>query len=104
MGKNEMKPRDVPMSDDAYKAIQQWIAARPKDSPYIFTHFEGGNSESPNARLTDQPLSSVSIWRIVKRYGAAVGLVDAETQASIIKPHDFRRFVGTRVAKKRGPK
>jgi integrase len=66
--------------------------------------FKGENSESPNARLTDQPLSSVSIWRIVKRYGSAVGLIDADTQASIIKPHDFRRFVGTRVAKKRGPK
>ena len=33
-----------------------------------------------------------------------MGLVDAETLESIIKPHDFRRFVGTRVAKKRGPK
>jgi len=102
--KNEVKFRDVPMSDEAYTAIQAWVAARPKTSAYIFTHFEGGNSEYPNARLSESPLSSVSIWRIVKRYGAAVGLVDAETLESIIKPHDFRRFVGTRVAKKRGPK
>ncbi|MGH2497540.1 MAG: tyrosine-type recombinase/integrase [Ktedonobacteraceae bacterium] len=102
--KNEVKFRDVPMSDEAYSAIQAWLAARPKNSAYIFTHFEGGKSESNNARLSDKPLSSVSIWRIVKRYGAEVGLVDPETLASIIKPHDFRRFVGTRIAKKRGPK
>lgn len=104
MGKNEKKTRDVPMSDDAYAAIQTWVAARPVRSPYIFTRFDGGNSEHGNGRLSDQPLSSVSIWRIVKRYGAAVGLLDAQTQESIIKPHDFRRFVGTRVAKKHGPK
>jgi integrase len=102
--KNEVKFRDVPMSDEAYKAIQAWVAARPRTSAYIFTHFEGGHSESGNARLSDRPLSSVSIWRIVKHYGAAVGLVDPETLESTIKPHDFRRFVGTRVAKKRGPK
>lgn len=102
--KNEVKFRDVPMSDEAYKAIQAWIAARPRNSAYIFTHFEGGKSESNNARLSDQPLSSVSVWRIVKRYGAEVGLVDPETLESTIKPHDFRRFVGTRIAKKRGPK
>jgi len=104
MGKNEKKTRDVPMSDDAYDAIQTWVAARPVRSPYIFTRFDGGSSENGNGRLSDQPLSSVSIWRIVKRYGAAVGLLDIETQESIIKPHDFRRFVGTRVAKKHGPK
>jgi integrase len=102
--KNEVRFRDVPMSDEAYKAIQSWIAARPKPSAYIFTHFEGGKSESAHARLSDKPLSSVSIWRIVKRYGMEVGLVDPETLESTIKPHDFRRFVGTRVAKKHGPK
>src|SRR5260370_9361285 len=105
MGKQyEVKFRDVSLSDEAYTAISGSVAAGPKTSASIFTHFEGGNSEYPNARLSESPLSSVSIWRIVKRYGAAVGLVDAETLESIIKPHDFRRFVGTRVAKKRGPK
>ena len=29
MGKNDTKPRDVPMSDDAYSAIQAWMTARP---------------------------------------------------------------------------
>ena len=102
--KNEVRFRDVPMSDAAYQAIGAWIAARPKESAYIFTHFEGGHAESENPRLSDQPLSSVSVWRIVKRYGAQVGLVDAQTLTSTIKPHDFRRFVGTRIAKTRGPK
>lgn len=104
MSKNEVKPRDVPMSDDAYEAIQAWLAARPVPSPYIFTHFEGGNSESEHVRLSDQPLSAKSIWQIVKRYGAEVGLVDPETLRGTIKPHDFRRFVGKRVIKTRGVK
>ncbi len=102
--KNEVKYRDVPMSDEAYQAIQAWVAVRPKPSAYIFTHFDGGKSEGEHTRLSDQPLSAVSVWRIVKQYGTQVGLVDAETQEATIKPHDFRRFVGTRVAKKRGPK
>ncbi len=104
MGKNDVKPRDVPMSDDAYEAIQQWIAARPGESPYLWTAFAGGRSASRNCRMSNEPISSVSVWRLVKRYGAAVGLVDADTGKAIIKPHDMRRFVGTRVAKKRGAK
>lgn len=104
MSKNEVKPRDVPMSDLAYEAIQEWLAARPVPSPYIFTHFEGGNSESEHARLSPEPLSAKSIWQIVKKYGAQVGLVDPETLRGTIKTHDFRRFVGKRVIKTRGVK
>jgi integrase len=63
-----------------------------------------GTPRAPTHGLSDQPLSAKSVWQIVKRYGAQVGLVDAQTNVSIIKSHDFRRFVGTRVAKKRGPK
>src|SRR5260370_21438288 len=87
--KNEVKFRDVPMSDEAYTAIQAWVAARPKTSAYIFTHFEGGNSEYPNARLSESPLSSVSIWRIVKRYGAPLGFVAPAPLEPTIHPHDF---------------
>src|SRR5258708_32229547 len=47
--KNEVKFRDVPMSDEAYTAIQAWVAARPKTPAYTFTHFEGGNTGGPNA-------------------------------------------------------
>jgi len=43
--------------------------------------------------VTDRPLSSVAIWKIVKKYSKENGLID-------VKPHDFRRFVGTQLARK----
>ncbi len=102
--KNEVKAREVPMSDEAYQAIGTWLAARPTSSRYLFTSFAGGRSQSEHPRLTDRPLSAKSIWQLVKRCGAAVGLVDQETLQGTIKPHDFRRFVGKRLIKTRGVK
>ena len=40
-------------------------------------------------------MSEVSAWRTVQRYAAQVGLAH-------IKPHDFRRFVGTQLATRKG--
>ncbi len=37
-------------------------------------------------------MSAVNVWRTVQHYAALVGLAH-------IKPHDFRRFVGTQFAK-----
>ncbi len=102
--KNEVKAREVPMSDEAYQAIGAWLSARPTPSRYLFTSFAGGRSQSEHPRLTDRPLSAKSIWQLVKRCGAAVGLVDQETLQGTIKPHDFRRFVGKRLIKTRGVK
>jgi integrase len=96
--KSEVKPRDVPMSDEAYEAIQAGAL------PVHLHALRGGNAESERARLSDQPLSAKSIWQIVKRYRAEVGLIDPETLRRTIKPHDFRRFVGKRVIKTRGVK
>jgi hypothetical protein len=42
---------------------------------------------------TAQPLSTVSAWRAVRKYALQCGLPQ-------IKPHDFRRFVGTELAKR----
>lgn len=88
-GKADAEPRA--MSKQAYDAIQMWLKARGEAgiaSDYIFTGFAGRGD-----RLTVQPISRVSAWRIVQRYAEAVGLEH-------IKPHDFRRFVGTQLARK----
>ncbi len=89
MGKNDLEFRDAPLSKEAYEAIQQWLKARTVDSDYIFTRFEGHGVD----RLSTEHLSTVSLWRIVRTYAAQCGLEH-------IKVHDFRRFVGTQLAKK----
>lgn len=87
MGKNDKEPRDAPLSPEAYTAIQNWLKQRPIESSYVFTSFQG-KGEHPNAT----PLKDVSIWRIVKGYADQCGIEH-------IKPHDFRRYVGTQLAK-----
>ena len=57
------------------------------DVPPIFTSFGGRGG-----RLSTAPLSSVGVWRVVQRYAEQVGQAD-------VKPHDFRRFVGTQLAR-----
>ncbi len=89
MGKNDLEYRDDPLSKEAYENIQEWLKARPVDSEYIFTRFEGHGDD----RLSSEHLSTVSLWRIVRAYASQCGLEH-------IKVHDFRRFVGTQLAKK----
>lgn len=94
--KNETAPRDVPLSPEAYAAILEWLAARPVASPYLFTRFDG-RGDGENVRASCQPLSAFSVRTVVKRAAEAVGIAH-------VKPHDFRRFVGTVVAKLHGYK
>lgn len=89
MGKNDLEYRDAPLSKEAYEAIQEWLKVRSVDSEYVFTAF-GGHGDD---RLSTDHLSTVSLWRIVRAYAAQCGLEH-------IKVHDFRRFVGTQLAKK----
>lgn len=85
-GKNDVDYREAPLSREAYALISAWLETRPVASDYLFTSFEGRGQ-----RLTARPLSAVAIWKIVRRYAEAAGLDD-------VKPHDFRRFVGTQLA------
>jgi site-specific recombinase XerD len=87
-GKNDVEFRDAPLSSTAHAQIQIWVDQRPLPSAFVFTAFDGRG-----ARPTARPLSSVAIWRIVRKYSVEAGLVD-------VKPHDFRRFVGTQLARK----
>lgn len=87
-GKTDTEAREAPISVEAYKAIETWLNARPVASGWIFTGFGGRGSRDASA----VHIHPVSAWEIVKRYAKAVGL-------AAIKPHDFRRFVGTTIAK-----
>lgn len=92
MGKNEIEPSRRPLSVEAQAAIARWLEARAAagvDVATIFTGFTGRGSRG----LRSEPIRPSSAWEIVQRYAAAVGL-------SHIKPHDFRRFVGTQLARK----
>jgi integrase len=88
LGKNQTESRTTPLSHEAYAGIQAWLARRPVESPYIFTSF-AGKGHRPTAR----PLHLSSAWRAVQRYAQRVGLTH-------VKPHDFRRFVGTELARR----
>lgn len=91
MGKNETEPGKRPLGAEAHKLIQQWLSARRAAgvvSDHIFTGFDGRGSRNPHTT----PIHPVSAWELVRRYAAQVGVPH-------VKPHDFRRFVGTRLAK-----
>lgn len=87
IGKSDIEPRDAHLSVEAYNHINEWIARRPIPSQYIFTSFEGRGDN----RLTSRAMSETSIWKIVKKYAWEGKLLN-------VKPHDFRRFVGTQLA------
>jgi integrase/recombinase XerD len=92
LGKGQAKPRLAPLSLEAHDAIARWLRdrARHVDAPHLFTGFKGPRGkESPVAR----PLSAWAGWHVVRKYAEQAGLPQ-------VKPHDFRRFVGTQLAKK----
>ena len=88
-GKNDLDYREAPLSVEAQSHIQAWLVSRPLQSKYVFTAFDGRGEQ----RMTERPLSAVAVWQIVRKYTNGLGLDD-------IKPHDFRRFVGTQLARK----
>ncbi len=91
-GKNKETEEPRALSTEAYQAVQAWLAARGAasvDSPYIYTSFGGRGDRNPSTK----PIDRVSAWAMVVRYATKAGVPN-------VKPHDFRRFVGTRLARK----
>jgi integrase/recombinase XerD len=88
LGKNQTKPELAPLSHEAYRLIEAWVARRPVASPYVFTSF-GGRGRQPTPRLLDRSAA----FRLVQHYARLVGL-------GPLSPHDLRRFVGTQLAKR----
>ncbi len=87
IGKNDVETREVSLGSEAHAAIQTWLTARPVASPWIFTGFGGRGSRDPRTNH----IHPVSAWELVKRYAKRAELEH-------VKPHDFRRFVGTKLA------
>ena len=90
-GKNQVDEKPRALADKAKHAIDAWLKVRKTlgiESEYIFTSFGGSGSRNP----TGNPITRMSAWQMVKRYAEKLGL-------DHIKPHDFRRYVGTQLAK-----
>lgn len=95
-GKNDKKYRKAPLSAEAYQAIQRWLSTRTVASPIIFTRFRNTFVEGkPVLRETTEGMSGCAIWKLVKKYAK-------ESELEHIKPHDFRRFMVTRLIKRKG--
>ena len=90
-GKTDAGTREAPLSAEAYEAIQTWITARAAAglaSEWLFTGFSGRGGRDPRT----EHITTEAAWQTVKRYAEVCKL-------DYIKPHDFRRFVGTNLAK-----
>jgi site-specific recombinase XerD len=85
-GKTDTEYRDAHLSVEAYQCVQEWIEQRPIKSSYIFTAFN-----TRGVLPLDNPVSEVTVWNIVQRYAD-------QCEIPNIKPHDFRRFLGTQLA------
>jgi len=90
LGKGQAAPREAPLSREAYAHLQTWLAERAAqgaiETPVLFTAFAG-------PRPTARRLTAGAVWCAVRKYARQCGL-------SAVKPHDFRRFVGTQLAKR----
>ena len=91
MGKGQLTGRDAALSAEAYSRIMAWVNARPVMSQYIFTQIKTGTTGTAQ-EPTGTPISEVAAWKLVAKYAKRAGLEH-------VKPHDFRRFVGTQLAK-----
>jgi integrase len=95
MSKHDADPRVVPLSEEAFEAIQDWLHIRPVQSNYVFIACTRTRSEESDGILwNDTPMCRTSAYRVVRKYGKAIGMPN-------IKPHDFRRFVGTQLTAKK---
>jgi len=96
MGKTDTEPRDAHLNNEAYALIQEWIETRDafvaehhlEQSPYLFTTVKGRGDRYAPTHITES-----GIWLVVQKYAKLCGLAH-------IKPHDFRRYVGTQLAKR----
>lgn len=93
MGKNQTEPEFRPLTVEAWNAVQKWLDVRPVDSDDVFV-----GSKGPGRPWSLSAMSAVGAWKLVKKYA---GRVDPQL-GQAIKPHDFRRFVGTQLAQTKG--
>jgi integrase/recombinase XerD len=87
LGKGQAVAREAHLTQEAYQAVQAWIAARPVLSEFVFTGWGGRGA----GRAASTPITPAGAWKLITGYATAAGLAH-------VKPHDFRRFVGTQLA------
>ena len=91
-GKNKVEPEPWALAAKAKVAIDAWLAARDSGRHRSGLHFHG--LRRPGRQPGHgQTISRQAAWQIVQRYADALGL-------SNVKPHDFRRYVGTQLARR----
>jgi integrase len=91
LGKGDEEVREAPLAREAKELIDAWLLARPVTSWYVFTSFQARGRSAARSLPTDRPMDPSAVWRVVRGYAEVAGLVG-------VKPHDFRRFVGTQLA------
>lgn len=84
-GKTDIEERAVPVSEIATTAMLDWVYARNSFTDYVFTSF-AGRSE----RVQDKAITTQGAYNVVVERAQAVGVN--------ISPHDFRRYVATKLA------
>jgi len=84
-GKTDTYPRAVPLSEIAKQAVGLWLYTRGNVSEYIFNGFYGTTGV-----LRSEAISTQGAYAIITDRAKDVG-VD-------IAPHDFRRYVATKLA------
>lgn len=92
LGKTDVERRPVPVTVEAWRHVQTWLTTlgtRPSPA-YVFVGFQGRS-----LRPSHRPMSESAAWTLVNEYATAVGV-------DHVKPHDFRRFVGTQVSRRDG--
>ncbi len=91
LGKGQSEPRLAPLDKLGWDAIHEWLTARSDhvDVQAVFTGFSPSAHGKPVARA----ITAKTAWRVVRKYAEMAGLPH-------MKPHDFRRFVGTQLASK----
>lgn len=91
------RTRRVPISKECYEAIHDWLFLRPVKSQWVFTTQRIHNPFIPEEDTyivwNNEPMNRKGITEIVNKYANIVGI-------KYVKPHDFRRFVGTTLAQK----
>lgn len=83
-------PRAVPVSEEVYQAIQDWLYVRPTRGSYVFNQARVYNNGT--ILWNDLPMSADAAEKAIKTYCSMAGLEN-------VRPLDFRRFAGQQMAK-----
>lgn len=85
------EPRAVPLTEEVYHAIQDWLYVRGTQGSYVFNQARVYQNE--NILWNDNPMSADAVEKVIRDYSRMAGIEN-------VKPLDLRRFAGTQMAKR----